>query len=313
MAHRQPFGMWRVAVLHHGSPASGTLARLRQGLHRGGLIEGVHCVVDAEGAEGVWERLPHLVEQLLSRAPDVIVAIGAIAALAAQRATAQVPILHAIVLDPADIGLTASNVTGVTTFDPDQAGRHLQLLSQLVPGLRSVAVVADADAPSGPDGINPLLARCLRAATTAGLQTTCISLSGRHGELEDGLERARLAQAQAVVALEVPAVLARLGDIVRLAEAQRLPTLSPHGGPDTGLVMQGAALHDATDALVAQVTALFHGACVAELPLRTVRHERLVIHGGRARRIGLGIPGCLLERATMRIDDEPNQQAVARR
>ena len=310
--HSRPIGMWRVAVLHHGSPSSGALARLRQGLHRACLIEGVHCVVDAAGAEGIWERLPMLVEQLLSRAPDVIVAIGAIAALAAQRATARVPILHAIVLDPADIGLTARNVAGVTTFDPDQATRHLRLLGQLVPGLRSVAVVADADAPRGPDGCNPLLSRCLQAATALGLQTTCIMLSGRHGELEDGLDRARCAHAQALVALEVPAVLARLGDIVRLAEDHRLPTLSPYGGPDTGVVMQGATLHDAIEALVAHVTALFRGACVAELPLRTVRHERLVIHRGRARRIGLGIPGCLLDRATLCIDNEPNEQAVAR-
>jgi putative ABC transport system substrate-binding protein len=304
--------MWRVAVLHHGSPSSGALVRLRQGLHRGGLIEGVHCIVDAAGAEGVWARLPQLVEQLLSRAPNVIVAIGAIAALAAQRATARVPILHAIVLDPADIGLTARNVAGVTTFDPDQATRHLRLLGQLVPGLRSVAVVADADAPRGPDGCNPLLSRCLRAATALGLQTTCITLSGRRGELEDGLDRALRAHAQALVALEVPAVLARLGDIVRLAETHRLPTLSPYGGHDTGVMMQGATLHDAIDAVVAHVTALFHGAGVAELPQGTVRHERLVIHQGRARRIGLGIPTCLLDRATLCIDDEPKEQAIAR-
>lgn len=304
--------MWRVAVLHHGSPSSGALARLRLALQRGGVIEDVHCVVDAAGAEGVWARLPQLVEQLLSRAPNVIVAIGALAALAAQRATARVPILHAIVLDPGDIGLTAPNVAGATTFDPDQAARHLRLLGKLVPGLRSVAVVADADAPKGPDDCNPLASRCLRAATASGLQTTCITLSGRRDELEDGLHRARRAHAQALVALEVPAVLARLGDIVRLAEAHRLPTLTPYGGPDTGVVMQGATLHDAIDALVAHVTALFRGACVAELPLRTVCHERLVIHRGRARRIGLGIPGCLLDRATLCIDDEPNELAVAR-
>ena len=67
--------MWRVAVLHHGSPSSLALAELREGLHRRGLIHGVNCVVDAAGVEGQWERLPMLVEQLLQRGPDVMVAL----------------------------------------------------------------------------------------------------------------------------------------------------------------------------------------------------------------------------------------------
>ena len=77
--------------------------------------------------------------------------------------------------------------------------------------------------------------------------------------------------------------------------------------------MQGAALHDAIDPLAASVAALFRGACVADLPLRTVRHERLVIHRGRAQRIGLSISACLLARATQCIDDESNDRAKAQR
>jgi len=79
------------------------------------------------------------------------------------------------------------------------------------------------------------------------------------------------------------------------------------------VVMQGAALHDAIEPLVEQVIALFHGACVADVPLRNVRHHRLVIHRGRARRVGLDdIPSCLLDRATLCIGDEPEETTVAR-
>ena len=292
--------MWRVAVLHHGSPSSLAVAGLREGLHRRGLTDGVQCIVDAAGAEGRWERLPLLIERLLRRRPNVIVAIGAVAALSAQRATAQVPILHAIVLDALDIGLTARNVSGVTTFDPDQATRHLRLLQQLVPGLRNVALLTDAQAPRGPDGRNPLVSQFLRAAAASELDTTCVALSGIDAHLDDALDSARRAHAQALVALEVPAVLARLGDVAQLAESCRWPTLLPYGGPDTGVVMQGAALHDAIDPLAACVAALSRGASVAD-----VRHERLVIDRGRAQRIGLSVPACLLEQATQCIDDEP--------
>lgn len=253
-----------------------------------------------------------LVEQLLQRGPDVMVAMGAVAALSAQRATSRVPILHAIVLDASDIGLTARNVSGVSTFDPDQATRHLRLLQQLVPGLRNVAFLTDVDAPRGPDGLNPLVSRLLRAAAVHRLEATCVALSGIDANLDDAFDSVLRAHAQAVVALEVPGVLARLGDIVRLAERHRLPTLSPFGWPDTGVVMQGAALHDAIDPLAEYVAALSRGACVADVPLRTVRHERVVIHRGQAQRIGLLFPACVLDRATQFIDDKPSDDARAR-
>ena len=304
--------MWRIAVLHHGSASSQALARLRESLQRHGLTDGINCVVDAAGAEGRWARLPLLIEQLLQRGPDVVVALGAIAALSAQRATARVPILHAIVLDASDIGLTARNVCGVTSFDPDQATRHLRLLRQLVPGLRTVAFLTDVEAPRGPDGRNPLVSQFLWAATAHELETTCVELSGTEDNLEDAFDGVQRAHPQALVALEVPAVLARLSDIARLAEYRRWPTLFPHGWPDTGVVMQGAALHDAIDPLAAYVAALSRGACVADLPLYTVRHERLVLHRGRAQRIGLSVPACVLDQATQFIDDKPGDDAKAR-
>src|SRR4051794_34204538 len=168
--------MTRIAVIHHGAPSSPALASLRTGLRRHGLVEGGNCILDAAGAGGQWARLPALVRQLLDRGPGGLVAIGALAALSAQRATADVPLLDAIVLDPREIGLTARHVSGVTTFDPAQATRHLQLLRQLVPGLRNVACVADADAPMGEDGRNPLLAQLLRAGAAQGLVVTCVTL-----------------------------------------------------------------------------------------------------------------------------------------
>ena len=303
--------MWRIAVLHHGSPSSPALARLRQGLQRCGIAEGIDCVIDAQGAEGVWARLPLLTEQLLRRDPDAIVAIGAIAALAAQRATRRVPILHAIVLDPADIGLTGRNVSGITTFDPDQATRHLRLLEGLLPGLRNVAFVTDAAAPIGPDGRNPLASRFSQAAAALGLETTCVTLSGRDADLEGKMNAVQRAQCQALVALEVPAVLARLGEIINLAEVRRIPTLSPYGGGGAGLLMQGAALHDAIDPLAAHVGSFLRGIRIDHLPVRTVRHERLVIHRGRAGRVGLSVPACLLDRATLCIDDDAGEGEAA--
>lgn len=296
----------RVAVIHHGTPSSPALASLGAALQRNGLAAGDDCILDAAGADCQWASLPNLIGQLLDRGPDVLVAIGALAALAAQRATADVPVLYAIVLDPRDIGLTARHVSGVTTFDRLQATRHLQLLRQLVPGLRRVACFGDADAPTGGDGRSPLVANLLHAGAAQGVAVTCVTLGRAHPDLGAAFGTLRRSGVQALVALEVPAVLARLRPIGLLAEQHGLPTLFPFGRSEPGLVMQGAALHDAIDPLAASVAAVARGAKVADLPVQAVREERLVLHLGRARSIGLAIPEALLAQASHFID-APNK------
>lgn len=298
--------MWRVSVIHHGSPSSPALAELRQGLHRHGLIEGDNCVVDAVAVEGRWAQLPSLMEQLLQRRPDVLVSIGAVAALCAQRATARVPILYAVVLDPWEIGLAAPNVSGVTTFNPDQAMSRLQLLQQLVPSLRILVGLTERDAPKGRDSRNPLESQLLRAAAAQGIEVVSAVLPETESGLKKMFDSMEHAHVQALVALEVPAVLTRLDAISRLAETHRLPMLSPYGWPNGGVVMQGSALHDAIEPLAGAVAALVGGVTVADLPLRTVRHRRLVIHRGRAQRIGLQLPASVLDRVTQYIDDLPS-------
>jgi putative ABC transport system substrate-binding protein len=281
------------------------LVALRATLQGRGLSDAGGCDVDAVGVDGRWALLPQAIDRLLSREPDVLVALGAVAALAAQRATCVVPILYAIVLDPSDVGLSAPNIGGVTTFDPEQATRHLRLLRQLLPGLQQVACLADPTAPTSRDGHNPLAAAIARAAQAEGLALTCIPMPDVDTGLGDAFGTALDARAGALVALEVPAVLARLGDIASMAERHRLPTLFPYGRSHGGILMQGASLLDAIDPLAAQIAALSRGAAVSHLPRMTVRHPRLVLDRGLARRIGLSIPDCVRERATLCIDDVP--------
>lgn len=295
----------RIAVIHHGSSANPALAALRDQLRRRRLIDGDNCIVDAAGVEGQWDRLPELIGQLLHRRPDVLVAIGGVAALSAHRATSRVPLLHAIVLDPSDIGLTAPNVSGVTTFDPTQATRHLRLLRQLIPDLRTVVCLTDTDAPKGADGLNPLESSLQRAAAAQGLEVVSVKLPGADAILGELLHSMQQSQTHALIALEVPAVLARLGAISAVAERLRLPLLSPYGWQDGGVVMQGAALHDAIHPLEMAVAAVLQGVSVADLPVRTVRRKRLVLHRARAQRIGLQIPASVLSQATQFLVDLP--------
>ena len=232
-------------------------------------------------------------------------AIGGVAALAAQRATTTIPVVHAIVLDPAEIGLTAANLTGITTFDPDHGLRQLQLVKELVAGLRTVVCITDANAPRSAGGINPLLFNLLRAARQEGLQVRCVAQDGSNSDPKAAFDTIRQSHAEALVALEVPAVLARLGVIAAFAECAGLPTVFPPGQQQTGVVMLGPVLYDAVDPLAEYIVAISRGMPVAKLPTHRVRHERLEVDVGRARRIGLAVPASILERATRLIDDDP--------
>ena len=297
--------MWRVAVLHHGTMSSPALSRLRECLRQRELIAGENCVIDAAGAKGRLERLPRLAEELLQRGPHVVATIGGVAALAAQRATSTIPVVHAIVLDPAEIDLTAGNVAGITTFDPGHGVRQLRLLKELVAGLRTVACLTDANAPKSAGGINPLLFYLVQAARQEGLWVRCIALEGPDSNLEAAFNLIRQPRVEALVALEVPAVLARLGEIAALAECAGLPTVFPPCQQQTGVVMLGPVLYDAVDPLAQYIVDISRGVAVAELPTHRVRHERLEVDVGRARRIGLAVPASILERATRLIDGGP--------
>lgn len=297
--------MWRIAVLHHGTLSSPALSRLRECLRQRELIAGENCIIDVAGAEGRLERLPPLAQELLRRGPHVVAAIGGVAALAAQRATSTIPVVHAIVLDPAEIGLTAANFSGISTFDPDHGVRQLQLLKELVAGLRTVVCLTDPGAPKGAGGVNPLLFHLLRAACQEGLRVRCVAQVGPGLDLEAAFDRLRQSRAEALVALEVPAVLARLGEIAALAERAGLPTVFPSGQQQTGVAMLGPALDDAVDPLADNIAAILRGVDVTELPTHRVRHERLEVDVGRARRIGLTIPASVLKRATRVIDGGP--------
>ena len=122
----------------------------------------------------------------------------------------------------------------------------------------------------------------MRAAAAQGIELIGTSVSGLENSLEDLFDAVAEGGAQALVALEVPAVLSRLAAISALAERSRLPLLSPYGWQEGGVIMQGAAFHDAMDPLADVVACLLGGTAVADLPLRTVRCDRLVFHCGRA-------------------------------
>src|SRR6266487_2919956 len=130
------------------------LEGFRQGLRDLGWVEGQNIVVEYRWAEGRFDRLPGLAEELVRLKVDVIVAPTSIYTGAAQRATSTIPIVFASHADPIGSGHVASlarpgtNATGLTVVMSETMAKSLELLKAAVPGLRRVAVIWDPATPS---------------------------------------------------------------------------------------------------------------------------------------------------------------------
>ena len=129
------------------------LAAFRHGLSETGWVEGKNLAIEYRWAEGHHDRLPALVADLVAGKVDVIVALSAESALAAKNATSTIPIVFAVGVDPVAEGLVASlarpggNLTGLSRFNLELMPKRLELLSELVPQARVIALLAEPNIP----------------------------------------------------------------------------------------------------------------------------------------------------------------------
>ncbi|MEW6688756.1 MAG: ABC transporter substrate-binding protein [Pseudomonadota bacterium] len=150
--------VWRIGILlstsrtHPG--ASRLVAPFLAGMRERGYVEGRNLVFEWREADGRLERHPALAAELVALKPDVIVAGAPDAALAAKKATDTIPIVFVASADPVGAGLVASfarpggNATGVGSFAEPLNGKRLQLLQEIAPGMRHIAVI------HGPSPVN---------------------------------------------------------------------------------------------------------------------------------------------------------------
>ena len=291
----------RVGYIVSGTPSSArqSLEAFRQGLRDLGWVEGQTIALEFRFLEGRAERAPELVAELIRLDLDVLVAAGSAAALAAKAATRTIPIVM-LGPDPVGLGLVASlarpggNVTGLSYLIVELCGKRLQLLKELAPGLTRIAVLRNP---------NALIDAVMWRETEAAARKLEVALQALEVRGADDFEAAFAAaargNAQALLTLDEPLLVAFRSRIVALAAGSRLPAMYGYREfPDAGgLMSYGPNLVDIVRRAAAYVDKILKGAKPADLAAEQPTKFEMVLNLKTAKALGLTIPPLVLAQA----------------
>jgi putative ABC transport system substrate-binding protein len=289
----------RVGFIYPGSkqltPLFDVFRRELAGL---GYVEGQNIVIEPRFAEGQYERIPDLAAELVRLKMDVIAVQGAVTVRAARKVVTAIPMVFAIVVDPVADDVVANpsrpggNITGVTTFDPHQPRKQLELLKESIPGIKRVALLGDR-------GISEALLKANEEQARAlGLQSQRFRVAGPTPDLDGAFAAFTKEHADAVVVMEEPVPMNHRKRIAELAAKYRLRTLFPPTGADAGgLIAYGTSFPEGYRHMAAYVDKVLKGAKPGELPVETVNRYELIVNLKTARAIGVTIPPEVLKRA----------------
>ncbi len=264
-----------------------------------GWSEGRNLTVEYRWAEGHTERLAEFANELVRLKVDLIITHNTPPTLAAKKATPVIPIVFASSGDPVGSGIVASlsrpggNVTGLSSLEAETSGKRVELLHELLPDLRRLAVLTDVG--------NPFAVRATSEATAAAhrLGFEALVFEIRQDEDIDRAFKTFQGQAQAVYVEAVPLLFANRDRINALAAAARLPTM--HGVQELakggGLMSYGPDWPDMWRRAADLVDKILRGTNPGDIPVEQPVKFDLVINLKTSKAIGLKVPPTLLSRA----------------
>jgi len=275
-------------------------AAFRQELQRLGWIEGQNVRIDVRFGEGDASRIRKQAAELVALSPDVILTTGGQATELVLQATRSIPIVFAIVPDPVGSGIVESlaepggNATGFMQFEYSLSAKWPELLKEISPNLKRVAVVWD---PSITAGIGQF-AVIQSVAPSLGIDVRPISV---HGDIERAIAAfARVPNSGLIVtASAAAATLNRRELITSLATRYKLPAISAFKAFVTGggLMSYGANFVEQFPRAASYVDRILKGEKPVDLPVQVPTKYELVINLKTAKALGLTIPPSVLARA----------------
>jgi putative ABC transport system substrate-binding protein len=273
------------------------------------LLEGKDFRVESRFAAGHDDRLAELAAELVKLPVAVIVTQGGPAIRAARQATMSIPIVMVTDVDPVADGLVQSfarpggNLTGIALLSDELAAKRLELLRELVPGLRRLGLLMNPDDA----GTQPELKTFAGAIGQSGLTSQILPVR-RAADLEPALALALGSGCGAIMVLPDRTISALAPQIDSLAIAKRLPLMYPNRfyvgafATSQGLMSYGPVPIEVGKRVASFVARILKGAKPADLPIEQPVAFELAINLQTVRALGLTVPGSLLARADVVVE-----------
>jgi putative ABC transport system substrate-binding protein len=292
-----------IGYLHQSTAAlsSQETAAFLQRLRELGWIEGRTVAIESRYAEGRSERLAEFAAEFVRLKVDVIVATSTPPAAAAKRATALIPIIGVALGDPVSSGLVASlerpggNVTGLSNQAPDFAGKKIELLREVIPTLRHLAVLVDS---SNDDRLNSSVTDEVRAAArTLGIEVVPMEIR-RFADIAPAFEALK-GRAEAIFVTGSPLIITNRAGFHTLAMGARLPAIynSRSYVEAGGLMSYGPNTPHTFRRAAEFVDKILRGTQPADIPVEQPTRFELIVNLTTAKVLGLTIPETFLVRA----------------
>ena len=293
--------VYRIGFLRAGEPPKLWIEEFRQGLRELGYVEGQNLII--EFRIGTLDQLPQLAEELVRSKVDVILASASSAGIAAKNATTTVPIVFTSLSHPVEIGLVKSlarpgaNITGLTVNVAAHAVKRLELLRELVPTLRHVAMLTHPGHPTDPVQRKEMeeAARALR------LQLNPTAVRGPE-DFEAAFKA--IGRADGLVHIDTPLFTTHRARLAELAAKSRLPAIWANRTivEAGGLMSYGTYIPALFRRAAIHVDRVLKGTKPADLPVEQPTTFEFIINLKTAKALGLTMPPSLLLRADQVIE-----------
>ena len=294
---QQPAGKaWRIGFLGATPPTPPMVSALRDGLRERGYVDGQNVSIDVRSID----ENPQAAVELVRSGVDLVVSWATAATIAAKRATTTIPIVMISVADPVGVGVVAElarpggNITGMSNMAADLSSKLVQLLIEVVPGIKRLGVVKNPNNP----GTNPGLRLTVESIHALRLQAELVEAETAE-ELESGFARLNAQGVGGVVVIAEPEYIKHRARIAELALKARLPTVfqRQENVQAGGLLSYGADLNALVRQSAVFVDRILKGARPGELPVEQPTKFTLVVNFRTAKALGLDLPPTLLARA----------------
>jgi len=298
---QQPGKVPVIGVLGTATPAvqRAWIATFLQRLRELGWVEGRSVVVDLLWSEGRQDRAEEIAAELVRRKVDVVVTTGTAVAVL-KRATSTIPIVFAVAVDPVGSGFVASlarpggNVTGLSIQSHDIVGKRIELLREIVVGMRRLAILVNFDYPAAVQEIDEVQA----AAAVLGLDVVVTAGIRGTEDIAAAFESIK-GRADALYVVGEALVNNNRVRIVTFALSQKLPLISAFReiAEAGGLATYGANYHAMFRRSAEYVDKILHGTKPSEIPVEQPTKFDLVINLTTAKALGIAVPPAVLARA----------------